>query len=85
MALREAAAWAWPVAVALALWQTPALGYESVDLTGDDWLLDNQYGNENVSQLATSVPGYALEALQDVDIIGDPLYRSGDSPSQDSL
>lgn len=46
----------------------------TLDLTGDSaWTLTNAVGNVSLAEL--SLPKYALEALEDAGIVGDPLWR----------
>lgn len=46
----------------------------TLDLTGDAaWTLTNAVGNVSLAEL--SLPKYALEALEDAGIVGDPLWR----------
>lgn len=44
-----------------------------MDLSGQGWRLRSANGSVTLSSVA--VPGYALQALQDAAVVGDPLYR----------
>lgn len=67
----KSAAFAALFVVAAAAWALPVAAAETVVNLNSAWTLSNGQG----VSLPVSLPKYALEAMQDAGLVGDPLWR----------